>query len=175
MKTDNYFIKEIESKDIANIHKGLSNPDVTKYYDVHFSTLEETKIQMNWYNKLKEEGTGIWWGIFGTFDNQFRGACGFNNLEATHKKAEIGLWLLKEYWGNGILKEVMPNLFKYGFEKLNLNRIEGYVLSENKKCKIALEKINFKYEGTMRECEIKNGQLISVDIYAILKNDWINI
>ncbi len=166
-------MKEIEPKDITNIHKGLSNPEVTKYYDVHFSTLEETKIQMNWYRKLKEEGTGIWWGIYGIHDNQFRGACGFNNLEAKHKKAEIGLWLLKQYWGNGILKEVMPNLFNQGFEKLKLNRIEGYVISENNKCKNALKKINFTYEGTMRECEVKNSQLISVDIYAILKNEWI--
>ena len=174
MKTDNYYLREIESADISYIHKGLSNPEITKFYDVHFASLEETKIQMNWYENLKKEGTGIWWGIFGINDNEFRGACGFNNLEAEHKKAEIGLWLLKEFWGNGILREMMPLLFKEGFEKLNLNRIEGYVVSENKKCKSALHKINFKYEGTMRECEMKNGKFISVDIYSVLKSDWIN-
>ena len=175
LKTSNFYLKEIEPTDIVNIHKGLSNPEITKYYDVHFSTLEETKTQMDWYRKLKEDGTDIWWGIYGSGDHHFRGACGFNNLEEKHKKAEIGLWLLKEYWGNGILKEVMPILFKQGFENLDLNRIEGYVSSENNKCKRALEKINFEYEGTMRECEIKNGELLSVDIYAIVKKDWKSI
>lgn len=174
MKAKNYYFKEICQKDRVNIHKGLSNPEITKYYDVHFSTLEETQIQMDWYSKIKEEGTGIWWGIYGSVDNQFRGAAGFNNLEIKHLKAEIGLWLLEEYWGKGILKEVMPTLFKEGFEELGLNRIEGYVLSDNKKCKSALEKINFKYEGTMRECEIKNGKFVSLDIYAVLKGDWIS-
>lgn len=174
MKTKNYILKEIKPTDIKNIHKGLSNPEITKYYDVHFATLEETKEQMDWYENLKKEGTGIWWGIYDQKDNQFCGAGGFNGLEKQHQKAEIGLWLLKEYWGKGILKEVMPKLFEQGFTVLNLNRIEGYVVSDNVKCKNALEKINFKYEGTMRECEIKNDKKISVDIYAILKNEWNN-
>lgn len=173
METENYHLKEIESTDIKNIHKGLSDPDVTKYYDVHFPTLEATKIQMEWYNNLKKEGTGIWWGIYGDTDNEFRGACGFNNLERNHNKAQIGLWLLKEYWGNGILKEIMPKLFEHGFTNLKLNRIEGYVLNDNTKCKNALEKINFTYEGTMRECEVKNGNKISIDIYSILKSEWL--
>ena len=175
MKTANYYLKEIEAKDIVHIHQGLSNPEITKYYDVHYSTLEETKEQMQWYSDLKKEGTGIWWGIYGTEDHQFRGACGFNGLEKIHKKAEIGLWLLQEYWGNGILREVMPILFEKGFRALQLNRIEGYVVSDNAKCKRALEKINFTYEGTMRECEIKNGKVISIDIYAILKSEWTQI
>jgi ribosomal-protein-alanine N-acetyltransferase len=66
----------------------------------------------------------------------------------------------------------MPLLFDYGFSELNLNRIEGFVHSENEKCKRALEKIDFTYEGTMREYEIKNGKKIDLDIYSRLKNEW---
>lgn len=172
MDTKNYILKEIIPSDIKNIHKGLSNPEITEYYDVHFATLEDTKEQMDWYESLKQNGTGIWWGIYNKSTNEFCGAGGFNGLEKEHQKAEIGLWLLKDFWGKGILKEVMPKLFELGFTTLNLNRIEGYVVSENVKCKRALEKINFKYEGTMRESEIKNGKKINVDFYAILKNEW---
>jgi ribosomal-protein-alanine N-acetyltransferase len=172
VKTENYILKEIEDSDINNIHKGLSNPDITKYYDVHFSTLEETKVQMEWYRDLKKNRTGIWWGIYDETDDEFCGAGGFNSLDNKHKKAEIGLWLLKDYWGKGILNKVMPKLFEKGFTELDLNRIEGYVVSDNTKCKRALEKINFTYEGTKRESEIKNGQKISVDFYSILRSEW---
>lgn len=172
METENYILKEIESSDIEKIHKGLSNPEITRYYDVHFPTIEDTKEQMEWYRNLKIEGTGIWWGIYDKQNNEFCGAGGFNGLDKQHKKAEIGLWLLKEFWGKGILKEVMPKLFEQGFTELKLNRIEGFVVSENIKCKSALEKINFRYEGTMRECEIKNGEKIDVDFYSILKSEW---
>ncbi len=172
MKAKNYYLKEIQDSDIEYIHKGLSDPDITKYYAVHFDTLEETKLQMEWYKNLKKDGTGLWWGIYGNEDHEFYGAGGFNALEKEHQKAEIGLWLLKKHWGKGILKEVMPILFNRGFNELGLNRIEGYVDHENEKCKRGLEKINFTFEGTMREFEIKNGEKISVDIYSILKSEW---
>ena len=172
MEVKKYWLREIEPTDIENIHKGLSNPEITKYYDVHFSTLEETEQQMQWYQNLRSEGTGIWWGIYDKESKVFCGAGGFNDLDKKHKKAEIGFWLLKDFWGKGILKEVMPKLFELGFTVLNLNRIEGFVISENTKCKKALEKIDFKYEGTMRECEIKNGEAISIDLYSVLKNEW---
>lgn len=172
MITKNYKLKQVEAADIHHIHAGLSNPEITKYYAVHYPTLESTKEQMDWYAKLVLEGTGIWWCILDKETDEFYGAGGYNDLDKTHRKAEIGLWLLKEHWGKGILTEVMPKLFEYGFTELNLNRIEGFVVHENKKCKSALEKINFTFEGTMRECEIKNGEKIDVDVYAILRSDW---
>jgi len=172
MITTNFYLKEIEPSDIENIHKGLSDPEVTKYYDVHYETIEETKEQMEWYESLKKNGTGIWWGIYGTSDDQFYGAGGFNDLEKQHEKAEIGVWLLKEHWGKGILQEITPLLLEQGFTTLGLNRIEGYVVSQNVKCKKALEKTIAIYEGTMREGEIMNGKKIDYDMYAILRRDW---
>ncbi|WP_062061727.1 GNAT family N-acetyltransferase [Aquimarina longa] len=172
METKNYILKEVEYSDIKNIHKGLSDPDITKFYDVHFPTLEAVKEQMDWYEELKKNGTGIWWCIYDKVDHQFCGAGGFNSLQQEHQRAEIGFWLLKDFWGKGIMKEIMPRLFEEGFTTLKLNRIEGYVVSSNIKCKNALEKINFCYEGTMREFEIKNGSKISVDIYSLLKSEW---
>ena len=167
-----YILNEIISSDIKNIHKGLSNKEITKYYAVHFQTLEASEEQMEWFRTLRKEGTGIWWGIYEQKDQKFCGAIGFNKINQAHKKAEIGLWLLKEYWGKGILKIVMPKIFEYGFNALNLNRIEGFVDRDNTKCKKALGKINFNYEGTMRASEIKNGVNVDVEIYSILKNEW---
>ena len=172
VKTENFYLKEIESDDIENIFKGLSNHEITRYYDVHFSSLKETEEQMKWYRELKEEGTGIWWGIYQESDDEFCGAAGFNGRLAEHKKAEIGMWLLTEHWGKGILPEILTALFEYGFEKLDLNRIEGLVDHENSKCKRALEKIHFVHEGTLREYEIKDGRNVDLDVYAILKKDW---
>jgi ribosomal-protein-alanine N-acetyltransferase len=68
------------------------------------------------------------------------------------------------------MSEVMPKLLEYGFEELDLNRIEGFVENDNSKCKKALAKINFRLEGSMRQAEFKNGKWIDVDIYAKLKN-----
>jgi [ribosomal protein S5]-alanine N-acetyltransferase len=69
------------------------------------------------------------------------------------------------------MTEAIPLICKYGFEKLALHRIEGFVEPENLNSKKALDKLGFKHEGTMRDCEIKNGRFISLDIYAILNKE----
>lgn len=52
-----------------------------------------------------------------------------------------------------------------------ISLIEGYVDSRNIACKKAIEKMGFIFEGSMRDCEIKDNQFLSVDIYSKLKTD----
>jgi ribosomal-protein-alanine N-acetyltransferase len=170
--TKDFSLVPIKASDIHNIYEGLSDPEVTQYYDVHFSTLEATQEQMLWYDTLQKEGTGIWWGIHQNQTHEFLGAVGFNNLNATHRRAEIGFWLLKRHWGKGIFKTLMPKLFEIGFTTLQLHRIEAYVLDTNTKCKRALSKTNFTFEGLLRDYEIKKGSPISIAIYSVLKSEW---
>ena len=69
------------------------------------------------------------------------------------------------------MKEALPLICDYGFNHLGLHRIEGIVETENSICKNAMDKLDFKLEGTMKDCEIKNGKFISLDTYAKLKTD----
>lgn len=171
IKTDRLLLRPIAQNDIQNIYKGLSHPDVIKYYGISFTSLEATEEQMIWYQQLEENETGIWWAISSIDGQTFYGAGGFNNLSKQHKKAEIGFWLLPEFWGKGLMQEAFPLICNYGFEKLGLNRIEGFVESENINCKKAVEKLNFKLEGIMRDCEIKDGKPLSIAVYSKLKTD----
>ncbi len=171
IKTEKLLLRQIVDSDIDNIFKGLSHPDIIKYYGVNFQTLEATKEQMTFYADLERNETGIWWAVCSIDNKIFYGAGGLNSLSKEHKKAEIGFWLLKEFWGQGIMTEVMPIICNYGFEKLGLHRIEGLVESDNLNCINAMKKLDFHYEGTMRDCEIKNGKFISLDIYAKLKDE----
>jgi [ribosomal protein S5]-alanine N-acetyltransferase len=171
IKTERLLLRQFIENDIENVFKGLSHPDIIKYYGVSYSTLEETREQMKFFTDLEENGTGIWWAVCSLNDGTFYGAGGLNNLIKEHKKAEIGFWLLTDFWGQGIMTEAIPLICKYGFEKLALHRIEGFVEPENLNSKKALDKLGFKHEGTMRDCEIKNGRFISLDIYAILNKE----
>jgi ribosomal-protein-alanine N-acetyltransferase len=165
IKTDRLLLRNLIDSDLENIHKGLSNPDVITYYGISFDSLEATKEQMKWFADEEQ----FWWAIYSKDNETFYGAGGLNNLSKEHKKAEIGLWLLPDFWGKGIMTEALPLICNYGFEKLGIHRIEGFVESNNKNCKKAMSKLDFKFEGTMEDCEIKNGAFISLDIYAKLK------
>ncbi len=164
--TNRLHIRKIENSDIHNVFKGLSHPDVIKYYGVSYMTLEATQEQMDWYADLEKNGTGQWFAVCDKDTGLFLGAGGFNDRDVINRKAEIGFWLLPEHWGKGYMKEAMHEIFEYGFQELNLHRIEGFVDSENVKCKKAVAKVGFKYEGTMVDCEVKNGEFLSTDIYA---------
>ena len=167
-QTSRLILRQIVNTDLANIYQGLSHPLVIPYYGVSYDSLEATKEQMLWFDSLYKEQTGIWWAVCSQEDNTFYGAGGFNNWEHQHRKAEIGFWLLPDYWGQGIMKEAFPLICNYGFAQMGLHRIEGFVETENGNCKKALAKLDFKLEGTMVDCEWKNGHYISVDIYALL-------
>jgi ribosomal-protein-alanine N-acetyltransferase len=170
LKTDRLLLRQFVASDIQNVFKGLSCPDIIKYYGVSYQTLEATKAQMDFFTNLEKEETGIWWAICSLDNQTFYGAAGLNNLTKEHKKAEIGFWLLTDFWGKGIMTEALPLICDYGFDKLELHRIEAIVETENTNSKKAMDKLNFKYEGTMIDCEIKNEKFISLDIYAKLNN-----
>ena len=171
LRTPRLLLRKIEQKDIQHIFSGLSHPEVIKYYGVSFDSQEATQEQMDWFRNLEKTETGIWWGICSGDNRVFYGAGGFNGWDKIHKKAEIGFWLLPEFWGKGLMQEAFPIICDYGFTVLDLNRIEGFVDSENVNCKNAIEKLNFVLEGTMRECEIKDGRFLNLDIYSKLKRD----
>ncbi|MBN2776417.1 MAG: GNAT family N-acetyltransferase [Bacteroidales bacterium] len=171
LTTDRFLLRQFNSSDLENVFKGLSHPDVIKYYGISFDSLEATKEQITWFRDLEKNGTGIWWAICTKGELTFLGAVGFNDLEKENRKAEIGFWLLPKNWGKGIMKEVMPVICNYGFNSLGLHRIEGFVESENKNCKNGLKKLDFDFEGTMRDCEVKNGKYVSIDIYSAINKE----
>lgn len=168
-------LRPIIAADHVNIFRGLSNPEVIKYYGISFETMEDTLEQMIWFEELEANGTGKWWAVCDAATNQFIGAGGFNDLSKELKKAEIGFWLLPEFWGKGYMQEAMPLICDYGFTKMGLERIEGFVESKNNKCKTAIEKLGFKLEGTMKDAEVKNDQYICIDIYSKLKPETRNL
>ena len=173
LKTDRLLLRQFVENDLENVFRGLSDPHVIKYYGVNFTSLEATKKQMAWFAELEKKGTGIWWAICSIDNTRFYGAAGLYYLAKEHRKAEIGFWMLPEFWGKGMITEAIPLIVGYGFNNMDLHRIEGFVETENINCKKVMAKLNFILEGTLKDCEIKNGKYISLDLYARLKQtDW---
>jgi ribosomal-protein-alanine N-acetyltransferase len=173
LRTTRLLLRPFVESDLNHVFKGLSLPEVVRYYGVNYQTLEDTRRQMEFFADLEQNGTGRWWAVCSPDNNTFYGAGGLNGLVAEHKKAEIGFWLLPAYWGMGFMNEALQRICAYGFEVLTLHRLEAFVESENTNCIHAVKKLGFRHEGTMRECEIKDGKWISLDIFSLLQNDGV--
>ncbi|MFC2150150.1 GNAT family N-acetyltransferase [Calditrichota bacterium] len=89
-----------------------------------------------------------------------------------NRRAELGYWIGKPYWNNGFATEAAREIVKYGFEQLNLNRIQARHMTKNPPSGRVLLKIDMKYEGTLRQSILKWDQFEDVALYASLKEDF---
>lgn len=162
LKTDRILLRKITDTDLKNVFNGLLRPEVIRYYGISYHSLEATQEQMRWFTEEQQ----CWWAICALDNRRFYGAGGLNDINLKAKKAEIGLWLLPEFWGLGIMTEALPLITDYGFKQLHLHQIEGFVETEDTNCKKEMAKLDFKKEGTLQEAEFKNGKPINLEVYV---------
>jgi ribosomal-protein-alanine N-acetyltransferase len=70
------------------------------------------------------------------------------------------------------MNEIVIKLFQFGFEKMQLNRIEARCWSENDKSVRIMEKNNMQFEGILREQLYIKGKFRDIKVYSILKEEF---
>ncbi|MCH2182280.1 MAG: GNAT family N-acetyltransferase [Mariniblastus sp.] len=85
--------------------------------------------------------------------------------------AEIGYWLSRECWGQGICTEAVEVIVRFGFEQLGLQRIHAICMASNPASGRVLEKNGLIKEGRLRNHIRKWGVFHDVDVYGILRRD----
>ena len=171
LATERFLLQLIRPEDQDFVFEGLSHPQVTPFYGVSYSSLKATGAQMKFYETLVKEETGCWWKIVDRLSCAKVGAIGYNNYSAVHNKAEIGYWLLPKFWKQGILTEVLPVIILYLQREKNIHRIEALIEEGNESSIKLVERVGFIFEGKMRDCEMKNGNYISLLMFSCLSTD----
>jgi len=100
------------------------------------------------------------WAIRGN-DGQLLGESGLYGI-TRGEMAEIGYWLAKPLWGQGIVTEVVRRLCDFGFDEFDLRRIFGRVFATNPASARVLTKAGFEWEGTLRSHHFFRGEAIDV-------------
>lgn len=80
--------------------------------------------------------------------------------------ARFGYWLGQEFWGHGVMSEVVPAFVNYCFRQFSLNRIFAEAYENNPASARVLEKAGFVLEGRLRKNVIKDGQILDSLLYA---------
>jgi RimJ/RimL family protein N-acetyltransferase len=105
-----------------------------------------------------------------TIDDKAVGSIGVFRKDNIHSKtAEMGYYIAEEYWGQGIGTSAVKQVCKHIFENTDMIRIFAEPFSYNiGSCRI-LEKAGFMYEGTMRKNAVKNGAVLDMKLYSIIR------
>lgn len=75
----------------------------------------------------------------------------------------------EEYWGRGIMTNAVKQICEYVFEKSDIIRIYAEPFAYNTASCRVLEKAGFQYEGTLRNNAVKNGKIVDMKMYSLLK------
>ena len=103
-------------------------------------------------------------------DDKVVGSIGAFRQGNIHRRtAELGYYIAEEYWGRGIMTEAVKQIWEYVFDKSDIIRIYAEPFAYNTASCRVLEKAGFQYEGTLRSNAVKNGKVIDMKLYSLLK------
>ena len=107
-----------------------------------------------------------------TVEGKVIGSIGVFRQGNIHRQtAEVGYYIAEEYWGKGIMTEAIKQTCKYVFDKSDIIRIYAEPFAYNMASCRVLEKAGFQYEGTLRKNAVKNGKIIDMKMYSLLRNE----
>ena len=107
-----------------------------------------------------------------TVDEKVVGSIGIFRQGNIHRQtAELGYYIAEEYWGKGIMTEAVKQICGYVFDKSDIIRIYAEPFAYNAASCRVLEKAGFQYEGTLRSNAVKNGEVIDMKMYSLLKTE----
>lgn len=111
--------------------------------------------------------------LFDKETHKIIGECGFHSWNKTHNRAELFYSLRNEiHKRKGLMTEAVIKVLDFGFNELELHRIEALVANWNIASVKLLEHFEFIKEGTMREDYIVDGKYENSECYSLLKWEW---
>ncbi|MBU0713479.1 GNAT family N-acetyltransferase [bacterium] len=101
------------------------------------------------------------------------GQTAFFRIDSVSRSAIFYIALLdKSKWSQGLGTEATQLMVEYGFNTLNLHRIQLHVFIDNRAAIHIYEKIGFKKEGVLREAMYHHGKYCDFLVMGCLKSEW---
>lgn len=171
LETDRLDLIEIKEDHLKDLYTLFSNKEVVRYYNLlPYRSLTDGQKFIDWYRTRFEEKLAIRWGIALKGSRNIIGTIGFNNYTYKHK-AQIGYDLQQAYWNKGYISEALNKVVDFGFENLEINRIEAEIMVGNTASEKVLQKLHFTKEGVLRHWMFWNEQYFDIIMYSLLRNE----
>ena len=113
-------------------------------------------------------GKRLIWAI--TMDGAVVGAMGLH-IVAAHRRAEVGYWIARTHWGQGIATEALRAVLAHGFDVVGLHRIDAQHYKENAASGAVMRKAGMTHEGRLRGVVFRDGVPRDNELYAMLRSD----
>lgn len=172
LKTSRLLLRDIRVSDAGQIFNMRSSGRVNQFIarnnmdDINASVQLAEKTILAFQNRQ-----AIGWAGILRDNNDIIGTCGFNQIDFTNLRAEIGGELSVDYWGKNIALEAVITIIQFGLETMNLHSIEAKVSPENKGAIFLLEHIGFKKEAHFADRIFFNQKFSDMAVYTLIKGN----
>lgn len=163
-------IREWNIKDAAGLAEMLNNKKILNNlrdglpYPYTESDAEEYITSMLAAEKTKTFAFAI------TVKDKVIGSIGVFRCDNIHSRtAEMGYYIGEHYWGRGLGTSAVIQVCNYIFENTDIIRIFAEPFAHNAASCRVLEKAGFKFEGLLRSNAVKNGKVIDMKMYSLIK------
>lgn len=103
-------------------------------------------------------------------DDRAIGSIGVFRCDNIHSQtAEMGYYIGEPYWGRGFGTSAVKQACQYIFERTDIIRIFAEPFAHNAASCRVLEKAGFQLEGVLRSNAVKNGRILDMKLYALVK------
>lgn len=164
------YLDSIKNKDMTWLYKWFSDVEFLSTYD-YVAPVPMTKEKVNKiiadYNNSKD---AIIFAIRNE-ESKIIGVAGYYDIIKDNQVATLFIGIGdKSQQGKGYGKKSLECLLNYGFETLNLHRIQLNVISFNAPAIALYERAGFQKEGIMKDFLLRDGKRYDLHMYAKLRS-----
>lgn len=155
LETERLILRPWKESDAESLYKYASDPDVGPIagWPPHQNTDESLNVIKNVLNGaeayaicLKEDGKAI-----GAVELKLNG---HTDMTDKDDECELGYWLGKPLWGQGIMPEAAREIIRHGFEEAGMSKIWCGYYEGNTKSKRVQEKLKFRYQWKSEDVDV---------------------
>ena len=174
LETERLILRRFEESDAEDVFTYARDPDVGPIagWPPHQSVEESLDVIRNVLNGpeayaicLKSDGRAI-----GAIELKLKGHTDFTERE---DECELGYWLGKPFWGQGIMPEAAREMLRHAFEDLGMRKVWCGYYDGNTKSRRVQEKVGFRYQWTTPDVDVplmKEKRIGHVN--ALTREEW---
>jgi ribosomal-protein-alanine N-acetyltransferase len=176
IETQRLQLRPFTEDDIEAVWPTVSDPEFPKYMSWHAHTdRASVRAFVERITAAIADGTGATWAI--VRDGRAVGCIGLDAITWEMRawrvdRAELGYWLAKAEWNQGLMTEAARAIVRFGFETLGLHKIGVGCLVENEASRRVIERVGFRYVGRLEDDVWRDGRWWSHLRFELTAQEW---
>ena len=142
------------------------------YSEPVYTTESQVKQLLDKYIGSYEKEDYYRWAIIDKETNECIGQIAYFLVDNKNNFAEIEYCIGSAFQCKGLATEATKAVIAFGFDKMNLHKVQICTKTINPASKRVIEKCGLTYEGTLRDYFYMNGRYVGRLYFSILKDEY---